>query len=96
MARGSNVSKSDLAAELASAHELSKSQATAIIASLVESITNHVSRGRKVVISGFANFEVKARKARMGRNPQTGESIRIPAKKALKIRPLKAFKDAVA
>ncbi len=58
-------------------------------------VTSTVSRGEQVAISGFAKFAKVERPARMGRNPATGEQIRIKASKKARITPLKAFKDAV-
>jgi DNA-binding protein HU-beta len=58
-------------------------------------VTQTVSRGEQVAISGFAKFARVERAARMGRNPATGEQIHIKASKKARITPLKAFKDAV-
>jgi len=91
------LNKSQLIAEVADALEVPKSESKKFLEAFVQVTTTALSKGkeRKVAISGFANFELKSRKARTGRNPATGEKIRIPAKKVLKITPLKAFKDAV-
>jgi DNA-binding protein HU-beta len=62
---------------------------------MTEVITGVVSKGEQVAISGFAKFAKVERPARMGRNPATGEQIRIKASKKARITPLKAFKDAV-
>ncbi|MHB1855764.1 MAG: HU family DNA-binding protein, partial [Acidimicrobiales bacterium] len=58
-------------------------------------VTAVVSKGEAVSISGFAKFAKVERAARMGRNPATGEAIRIKASKKARITPMKAFKDAV-
>jgi DNA-binding protein HU-beta len=58
-------------------------------------VTNTVSRGETVAITGFAKFAKVERGPRMGRNPATGEAIHIKASKKVRITPLKAFKDAV-
>jgi DNA-binding protein HU-beta len=58
-------------------------------------VTNTVSRGETVAITGFAKFAKVERGPRMGRNPATGEPIHIKASKKVRITPLKAFKDAV-
>ena len=60
-----------------------------------EVVTALVSKGEAVSISGFAKFAKVERAARMGRNPATGEPIRIKASKKARITPMKAFKDAV-
>ena len=91
------LNKSQLIGEVADELSVSKADSKKYLEALMDVITNALSKGkdRKVAISGFANFEVKSRKARTGRNPQTGEAIKIPAKKVLKITPLKALKDSV-
>jgi len=91
------LNKSQLIAEIADKLEVPKTDAKRFLETFIDVTTAALSKGkeRKVAISGFANFELKSRKARTGRNPATGEKIRIPAKKVLKITPLKAFKDAV-
>ena len=62
---------------------------------MTEVITGVVAKGEQVAISGFAKFAKVERQARMGRNPATGETIRIKASKKARITPLKGFKDAV-
>ena len=62
---------------------------------MTEVITGVVAKGEQVAISGFAKFAKVERSARMGRNPATGEAIRIKASKKARITPLKGFKDAV-
>jgi DNA-binding protein HU-beta len=62
---------------------------------LTEVITSVASKGEQVIVSGFAKFAKVERAARMGRNPATGETIRIKASKKARITPLKAFKDSV-
>ncbi len=66
-----------------------------VLKSTTEVITAIVAKGEPVTISGFAKFVKQERAARMGRNPATGEQIRIKASKKAKITPLKGFKDAV-
>jgi DNA-binding protein HU-beta len=65
------------------------------IRGFTEVITAVVSKGEPVSISGFAKFAKVERQARMGRNPATGEPIKIKASKKARITPMKAFKDAV-
>ena len=66
-----------------------------VLSGFTEVVTQTVSRGEQVAISGFAKFARVERAARMGRNPATGEAIHIKASKKARITPLKAFKDAV-
>ena len=67
----------------------------AMLKAVTDVVTNTVSKGETVAISGFAKFAKVERPARMGRNPATGEAIKIKASKKARITPLKAFKDAV-
>ena len=62
---------------------------------VLDGIAKGLKKNGKVTLTGFGNFEVKKTKARMGRNPATGETIRIPAKRTLKFRVAKAAKDAI-
>jgi DNA-binding protein HU-beta len=80
---------------LAERNEMSRKEADVVMTSLVDIITETVCTGEDVTISGFAKFRRVDRPARMGRNPATGETIRIAAKRQAKVTPLKAFKDAV-
>jgi DNA-binding protein HU-beta len=57
-------------------------------------LAGELAAGRKVQITGFGTFMTRRRKKRMGRNPQTGEAIKIPAKRVLKFRIAKAMKEA--
>lgn len=70
-------------------------QVDATLRGLTDVVTAVVAKGEPVAISGFAKFSKVERPARMGRNPATGEQIRIKASKKARITPLKAFKDSV-
>ena len=70
-------------------------QVDATLKSFTEVVTAVVSKGEPVAISGFAKFAKVERAARMGRNPRTGEPVKIKASKKARITPLKGFKDAV-
>lgn len=74
---------------------LDAKQVDATLRNLTEVITAVVAKGEPVSITGFAKFAKVDRPARMGRNPATGERLRIKASKKARITPLKAFKDAV-
>ncbi len=89
------MNRRELVAALAERLDTDKRSADAALTAVTETITATVSKGEVVVISGFAKFARVDRPARMGRNPQTGESIRIKASRRARITPLKAFKDAV-
>jgi DNA-binding protein HU-beta len=88
------VNRRELVAEIAERLETDKRSAEAFVQHLVDIITEIVSKGEPVSIPGFAKFARRDSKARMGRNPATGEAIRIKASKKVRITPLKAFKDA--
>lgn len=85
--------KTQIIAELAEAGEITKKQAAAILENLVAQAYKGAKDG--FTIPGVGKLVVVKRKARMGRNPATGESIKIPAKKVLKFRIAKAAKDAI-
>jgi DNA-binding protein HU-beta len=87
------MTKSQLVGVLADAAELSKKQAATVLETLASTAYKEAKRG--FTIPGVGKLVVVKRKARMGRNPQTGEAIKIPAKTVLKFRIAKACKDSV-
>jgi DNA-binding protein HU-beta len=89
------VTLKHLAARLAADHEMSKRQGEAILGDLVTLITKHLKKGERIKISGFGILQVRTRAARMGRNPATGEAIKIKASKKVAFRPAKHLKMAV-
>ena len=84
-----------LATTLAESHELSKKAANAILDDLVVIVTKHLKKGARVRIGGLGILQVRKRAARMGRNPATGEAIKIKASKKVAFRPAKELKEAV-
>ena len=84
-----------LAAAIAEDQELSKKQAEAILSDMVDRITKHLKKGERIRIVGLGILQVRKRAARMGRNPATGETISIPAKKKIAFRAAKELKEAV-
>lgn len=89
------MTKTELVAAISVKAGISKADAEKALNALQETIIEAVSRGEKVSLVGFGNFDKVERSARKGRNPQTGEEIYIPASKAPKFSPGKAFKEAV-
>lgn len=89
------MNRRDLVRTVSEDAEVDRKVAEAVIGSFVDVVTKTVTKGEPVVISGFAKFARVERAARMGRNPQTGEPIKIAASRKVRITPLKAFKDAV-
>lgn len=89
------MNKSELIDQVAARSNLSKKDALAAVDAIFESIENALANGEKVQIVGFGSFEVRERSARTGRNPQTGEELRISARKVPVFRPGKALKESV-
>ena len=89
------VTLKHLAARLAADHELSKREGEAILGDLVTLITKHLKKGERIKISGFGILQVRTRAARMGRNPATGEAIKIKASKKVAFRAAKNLKMAI-
>jgi DNA-binding protein HU-beta len=92
---GRPVTLKHLAARLAADHELSKREGEAILGDLVTLITKHLKKGERIKISGFGILQVRTRAARMGRNPATGEAIKIKASKKVAFRAAKHLKMAI-
>ena len=89
------MNKQELVSKIAEKAGISKKDATAALAALTTSITEELKAGEKVSIFGLGTFEVRERAAHTGKNPRTGESVAIPAKKLPAFKPAKALKDAV-
>jgi DNA-binding protein HU-beta len=84
-----------LASDLADKHELAKKTAEAILGDLVGLITKNLKKGNRLRLAGLGILQVRKRAARMGRNPATGEAIKIKASKKVAFRPAKELKEAV-
>ena len=89
------MNRRDLVNAVAAETGVDSKQVDAVIKGFTDVVTTTVSGGETVAITGFCKFAKVERAARMGRNPATGETIRIKASKKARITPLKAFKDAV-
>ena len=90
------MNKTELIAAVAERSGMTKKDAERVINATFETVTASLATGEKVAVSGFGNFEVKAREARVGRNPRTKETIQIPATRLPAFKAAKALKDAVA
>lgn len=90
------MTKAELVAAVAEKTEFTKKDSEAAIAAVIESITDALKKGDKVALVGFGTFEVRARAARTGINPQTKKKIKIPAAKVPAFKAGKALKEAVA
>lgn len=89
------MNRSQLLNEFAERNEMTRKEADTVLTSLVEIITGSVAGGEDVAISGFAKFRRIDRPARLARNPATGETVKVKAKRVARITPLKNFKDSV-
>jgi DNA-binding protein HU-beta len=89
------MTKAQLVAKLADGGGIRRKQADEYLDSLIDTVVKTVKKGESVKIPRLGIFRLRKMKARMGRNPQTGEAIKIPAKTVVKFRLAKAFKDAV-
>jgi DNA-binding protein HU-beta len=89
------MNKRELARAVAVQSDVELKTVVSVLEGFTDVVTAVVSKGEPVAITGFAKFVKVDRKARMGRNPATGETIRIKASKKARITPVKAFKDAV-
>ncbi len=89
------MNKSELTDSVASSADLSKASASRAVDAVIDAITSALKSGDQVSIVGFGTFLVRERGARSGRNPRTGETIKISASKAPGFKPGKALKDAV-
>ena len=89
------VTLKHLAAALSDSHDMPKKQAEAVLGDLVTLTTRHLKKGDKLRLSGLGVLQVRKRAARMGRNPATGEAIKIKASKKVAFRVAKELKEAV-
>ena len=89
------MTKEELIDKMAADAKTTKVQARAALESLMESVKKTLKKGGKISLVGFGTFSISKRKARIGRNPQTGKEIKIPAKKVVKFKAGKAFSDYI-
>ena len=89
------MNKTELVAAMAEQADMTKKDAEKALTAFTEVVSKELRNGGKVQLVGFGTFEVSERAAREGRNPQTGETMKIAAAKAPKFKPGKALKDEV-
>ena len=94
-AKAETVTLRHPAAGIAERHGVPKNQTNAILTGMVETITGHLKRGRRIRFTGLGILQVRKRPARMGRNPATGEAIKIKASKKVAFRAAKDLKEAI-
>ena len=94
-AKTDTVTLKHLGAALAEVHAMPKKQANAILEDFVGMVTKHLKKGARIRMSGLGILQVRKRAARMGRNPATGQSIKIKASKKVAFRAAKELKEQV-
>lgn len=90
------MTKAEFVAKVAEKTELTKADSEKAVNAFLETVTETLKSGEKVVFTGFGSFEVTERAAKEGRNPSTGEKMQIKAAKVPKFKAGKSLKDAVA
>ena len=89
------MNKEELVQEISKKAGVTQKEATEVLASLIDTIQKTVAKGKKVTLVGFGTFEPRKRAARIGRNPQTGKELKIPAKTVPAFSAGKRFKTVV-
>ena len=89
------MNKNELIEELSDKTGFTKSDTQKFLNAYIDSVSKALKKGKEVQLVGFGTFKVTKRKARVGRNPQTGKELKIPAKKVPAFRPGKALKESV-
>jgi DNA-binding protein HU-beta len=89
------MNKTDIVVAVANATDLAPAKADLVVSEFIEQITSALNRGESVALLGFGSFNISARAARKGRNPQTGAEIQIAASNSVSFKAGKALKDAV-
>ncbi|MEC9340609.1 MAG: HU family DNA-binding protein [Pseudomonadota bacterium] len=89
------MNKAELIERIAASADLSKASASRALDAALEAITKDLKKGNSVTLVGFGTFSIGKRSARTGRNPRTGETIKIKASKTPRFKAGKALKDAV-
>ncbi len=89
------MNKGQLVDQMAQAAGISKNAAERALNGFMDAVTDALASGDKVTLIGFGTFSVSERKARTGRNPQTGEPLEIPAKKVVRFKPGTRLSEAV-
>ena len=90
-----NITKAELVAQVAAQAETDKTTAAAVLKAFEETVMASVAKGEKIALTGFVSFEQVAKKATTARNPRTGETVKVKAKKAPKVSVGATFKKVV-
>src|SRR5258708_22958386 len=89
------MTKADIIESVYEKVGFSKKDSAEIVELVFDTLKETLERGDKIKISGFGNFQVRHKKTRMGRNPQSGQPIQIPARRVLTFRPSQVLKTAL-
>jgi len=89
------MNKGELVAKISEDLDATQKQVDEIVSALLEEVKNQVAKGEKITLTGFGTFQKRDRKGRIGRNPRTGEEIKIPASSVPAFSAGKQFKDTV-
>ncbi len=90
------MNKTDLIGKIARASRITRSQAASAVETFIDSVTACMRKGERVTLVGFGTFAISQRKARAGRNPQTGAEIKIAARKVAKFAPGIELRKAIS
>ena len=89
------MTKEELVSKIAGDAKISKAQARAAVLSLMDAVRKTLKKGSRLSLVGFGTFSISKRKARIGRNPQTGKEIKIAAKRVVRFKAGKALADHI-
>jgi integration host factor subunit beta len=89
------MTKADLVEKVAAEADMTKKDAEQLVEIIFESIVSTLNKGEKIELRGFGSFRVRQRNARKGRNPKTGASVNIPAKRVAYFKPGKDLKEVI-
>ena len=89
------MTKADLVEKVANEADMTKKDAEQLVEIIFDSITETLNRGEKIELRGFGSFRVRERNSRKGRNPKTGSSVDIPAKRVAYFKPGKELKELI-
>lgn len=89
------MTKADLVERVAKEADMTKKDAEQLVEIIFDSIITSLNKGEKIELRGFGSFRVRQRNARKGRNPKTGDSVNIPAKRVAYFKPGKELKEVI-
>ncbi len=89
------MTKAELVEEVIKSSSLSKKDAGVVVQTLLDSIVESLKKGEKVELRGFGSFRIRSRSARQGRNPKSGELVKVPAKRVPYFKPGKELRELI-